>query len=59
MEYFISGKPRSYKKADQQCIQLGGSALNVSKVNEQFLDALQLRNIEGVFWVKDESGERK
>ena len=57
MEYLKSGKPRTYKKAEQMCTKFGGRLLNVSKVHASLLDTLELRNVEGVFWIKDTYGK--
>ena len=56
MEYLKSGKSRTYKKAEEMCTKFGGNLLNVSKVQASLLDTLELRNVEGVFWIKDTYG---
>lgn len=56
MQYWKSGKPRTYGKAQKQCNKAGGTLVDHRTVQDpHFLNTLQLMTNDGDFWVKDEN----
>ena len=56
MEFWKSGKPRTYKRAEEQCQREGGNLVDPSWLPDpHFVDA-QLKNSYGAFWIKSGNG---
>ena len=57
MEFWKSGRPRTYNKAKVQCEKEGSELVDQRMLQDpKFVSILELTKIDGAFWIKSENG---